>query len=158
MRYRRFRYRRTTFTSLAQVNQALAECVDRINERRHSRFGVSRRERFEALEKSALKPLPQSEFEGAEWKEATLHPDCYLYLDGGYYSAPHIHRHKRLRAKLTENQVEIFLDLERLAVHPRCRSRNKPPHPDRCALPAGLAGLLRADAAEPVVAVALHPP
>lgn len=124
MRYLRFRYRRTRFTSLAQVNQALAECIARINERRHTRFGVSRRERFEALEKAALKPLPHGEFEGAEWKEATLHPDCYLYLDGDYYSAPHIHRHKRLRAKLTENQVEIFLNLERLAVHPRCRSRN----------------------------------
>ncbi len=52
MRYQRFRYRRTRLTSLAQVNQALEECVKRINDRRHTRFGVSRRERFEALEKS----------------------------------------------------------------------------------------------------------
>jgi transposase len=124
MRYCRFRYRRTTFISLAQVNQALAECTLRINARRHTRFGVSRRERFEALEKAALKPLPQGEFEGAEWKEATLHPDCYVYVEGDYYSAPHIHRHKRLRVKLTERQVEIFLNLERLAVHPRSRCKN----------------------------------
>lgn len=41
MHYLRFRYRRTTFTSLTQINQALAECVQRINDRRHSRFGVS---------------------------------------------------------------------------------------------------------------------
>lgn len=39
-------------------------------------------------------------------------------------SGPHIHRHKTLRIKLTENQVEIFLDLERLAVHPRCRMKS----------------------------------
>src|ERR1019366_90345 len=57
------------------------------------------------------------------WKEATLHADCYIYVEGDYYSAPHIHRHKKLRVKLTENQVEIFLALERLAVHPRCRHR-----------------------------------
>jgi hypothetical protein len=37
-------------------------------------------------------------------------------IEGDYYSAPHIHRHKKLRVKLTENQVEIFLNLERLAV------------------------------------------
>lgn len=40
------------------------------------------------------------------------------------YSAPHIHRHKKLRIKLTENQIEIFLNLERLAVHPRSRHRD----------------------------------
>jgi hypothetical protein len=101
-----------------------AECIERINERRHSRFGVSRRERFETMERSALKPLPVGDIDCAEWKEATLHPDCYVYVEGDYYSAPHIHRHKKLRIKITENQVEIFLRLERLAIHPRCRHRN----------------------------------
>jgi hypothetical protein len=124
MRYQRFRYRHTRFTSLAQINRALAECVERINERRHTRFGVSRRERFEALEKPALKALPIQEFDGGEWKEAKLHPDCYVLVDGVYYSAPHIHRHKRLRIKLTESQVEIFLNLERVAIHARCRHKD----------------------------------
>jgi transposase len=124
MRYVRFRHRRTRFTSLTQINQALAECVDRINERRHTRFGISRRERFETSEKAALKPLPIGDFECADWKNATLHPDCYVYVEGDYYSAPHIHRHKKLRVRITENQVEIFLHLERLAIHPRSRHRN----------------------------------
>ena len=124
MRYLRFRFRRTRFTSLAQINQALAECVECLNNRRHTRFGVSRRERFEALERAALKPLPAEEFGGGEWKTATLHPDCYVAVEGDYYSAPHIHRHKKLRIKLTENQIEIFLELERLAVHPRSRHRD----------------------------------
>ena len=124
MRYARFRYRRTRFTSLANINQALGECVQRINARRHTRFGISRRERFETLEKAALKPLPIGDLEYADWKDATLHPDCYVYIEGDYYSAPHIHRHKKLRIKITENQVEIFLGLERLAIHPRSRHRN----------------------------------
>lgn len=123
MRYVRFRYRRTRFTSLAQINRALAECVERINARHHSRFGVSRRERFESVEKAALKALPLNDADCGEWQEATLHPDCYIYVEGDYYSAPHIHRHKKLRVKITENQVEIFLALERLAVHPRSRHR-----------------------------------
>ena len=124
MRYARFRYRRRRFTSLAEINRALADCVEQINERRHSRFGVSRRERFETLEKPALKPLPLTDLDSGEWKEATLHPDCYVYVDGDYYSAPHIHRHKKLRIKLTDHQVEIFLGLERLAIHRRSRQRN----------------------------------
>jgi transposase len=124
MRYVRFRYRRTQFTSLHQINQALTECVERINARRHTRFGVSRRERFEALERAALKALPVNDVECGEWLTATLHPDCHVLVEAVLYSAPHIYRHKKLRIKLTENHVEIFLNLERLAIHPRSRHRD----------------------------------
>lgn len=124
MRYVRFRYRRVRFTSLTQINQALSECVERINARRHTRFGVSRRERFEALERAALKALPVHDVDSGEWITATLHPDCYVLVEAVLYSAPHIHRHKKLRIKLTENHVEIFLNLERLAIHPRSRHRD----------------------------------
>jgi transposase len=124
MRYVRFRHRRERFTSLSQINRALGECVERINARPHSRFGVSRRERFETIEKSALKALPPTPFDVGEWKQVKLHPDCYVHVECVYYSAPHIHRGKLLRVKLTEHHVEIFLELERLAIHPRSRHRD----------------------------------
>jgi len=60
--------------------------------------------RFDALEKAALKPLPQSEFDGGEWKDATLHADCYVSVESDYYSAPHVHRHKKLRIKITRTR------------------------------------------------------
>jgi hypothetical protein len=124
MRYVRFRHRHQHFASLTQINIALRECVERINNRPHSRFGVSRRERFERVEKDALKPLPAVQFDVGEWKDAKLHPDCYIQLESVYYSAPHIHRGKLLRVKVTEHHVEIFLELERLTIHPRCRHRD----------------------------------
>ena len=68
--------------------------------------------------------MPVNDFDSGEWSEATLHADCYVLVEAVFYSAPHIHRHKKLRIKLTENRVEIFLNLERLAVHPRCRHRD----------------------------------
>jgi transposase len=122
-RYFRFRFRRSQFTSIAEINRALMVCVERINEQTHRRFGVSRRERFEKIEKAALKVLPSVEYDGGEWKSAKLHADCYVAVDGDYYSGPHIHRHKKLRIKLTEHHVELFLNLERLAIHPRCRQK-----------------------------------
>ena len=70
MRYVRFRHRRQRFTSLPQINIALRECVERINSRPHFRFGVSRRERFERVEKVALKSLPAVQFDVGEWKDA----------------------------------------------------------------------------------------
>ena len=122
-RYFRFRFRRARFTSIDEINRALSICAERINDQTHRRFGVSRRERFEKVERAALKALPSTEYDGGEWKNAKLHADCYLAVDGDYYSAPHIHRHKKLRIKLTEHHVEIFLNLERLAIHPRCRQK-----------------------------------
>lgn len=123
MRYFRFVNRRRTFTSLAEVNRALAEAVSRINAKPHSRFKVSREERFKTLEKGTLRPLPLEPYSMSEWKIATLHPDCTVSVDGNFYSAPHIHRGKELKVKLTANLVEIFLDLERIGLHDRARGK-----------------------------------
>lgn len=119
MRLLRWKYRRHTFTSIGEINRALEKCVEEINAKPHSRFKISRSERFEAQERAALKRLPTMHFSSAEWKRAKLHADCFVAVESNFYSAPHIHRGKELRIKLTETQVEIFLDLERLAMHPR---------------------------------------
>jgi hypothetical protein len=68
------------------------------------------------VEKAALQRLPLGDVEGGEWKEAKLHPRHHGSVEGNDYSAPPIHRHTRI--KLTETQVEIFLELERVAIHP----------------------------------------
>jgi transposase len=124
MRYFKWLYRRHTFTSLSEINRALTATVERINRKPHTRFRVSRIERFEKLEKQALKPLPERGFETADWKDAKLHPDCCISIESAYYSAPHVHRGQKLRVKLTENHVEIFFKGERLAIHSRDRSRD----------------------------------
>jgi hypothetical protein len=123
MRYFRFLYRRRTFTSLAEINQALREAVSRINAKIHTRFKVSREQRFEQLERHTLKALPLEPYALGEWKTATLHPDCTVAIDKNFYTAPHIHRGKELRVKLSDSLVEIFFDLERIAVHTRARGR-----------------------------------
>ena len=121
MRYFRWRFRGQVFTSIADINRALEICVEQINQKPHTRFRVSRNERYEKLERAALKPLPSVPYEVAEWRRAKLHADCFVAVDCNYYSAPHIHRGKELRVKLTERQVEIFLEFERIALHPRYR-------------------------------------
>ncbi len=119
MRLLRWRYRRHTFTSISEINRALESCTTEINAKPHSKCKISREERFAAQERAALKPLPEIHFSGAEWKKAKLHADCFVAVESNFYSAPHIHRGKDLRVKLTENQVEIYLDLERVALHAR---------------------------------------
>ncbi len=119
MRAFRFMYRRHTFTSITEINHALARVVDLINRKPHSRFKTSRLERWAAQEKHALKALPTVAFEAVEWKLARVHPDCTVSLESAYYSVPHSHRGKKIRIKLTSTHVEVFVDLERVALHPR---------------------------------------
>ena len=133
MRYFRFAYRRRTFTSLLEVNRALLEAVNKINGKQHTRFKTSREERFTRLERSTLSRLPIEPFSICESKTAKIHQDCTVAADQNFYSAPHIHRGREVRVKVSATAIEIFLNLERIAHHMRVRGKigeriTKPEH------------------------------
>lgn len=119
MRYFNWKYRRHTFTSLKEINEALREVAAIINKKLHSRFKVSRLERWDQTEKKALLNLPSQPYEYSEWKTVKLHPDSHVQVENNYYSAPHIYRGLSLKAKLTSKHIEIFKDLSRVAIHRR---------------------------------------
>jgi transposase len=54
--------RNRTFFSLAELNAAIRDCVEQINSRVTRHLGASRRSLFEQIEKTALKPLPATEY------------------------------------------------------------------------------------------------
>ena len=123
MRLFRFSYRGRRFFSLAEVNLALSEVVERINTRPHTRFKISRRERWEEQERNRLRRLPATPFEPIEWKTAKVHPDSTVAIESAIYSVPHQHRGKQVRVKLTPNHVEIYFGDARCAMH--LRDKNK---------------------------------
>lgn len=123
MRLFRFMYRGHRFLTLAEVNQALLRVVERINSRPHTRFKISRRQRWEAQEKGRLKSLPAVPFEPIEWKTAKVHPDSTIGIESATYSVPHQYRGNYVRVKLTPNHVEIYLGHDRLAMHARDKNR-----------------------------------
>lgn len=125
MRMFNWMYRRHTFLSIAEINEALQAVITKINTKPHTRFKVSRQDMFDKFEKPKLKPLPSTPYESVEWREVLLHPDCLVIVEGNYYSAPHIYRGKTLRVRLSESLVELFLDGERLAAHVRSRCIGK---------------------------------
>jgi hypothetical protein len=76
----------------------------------------------------SLQPLPTVAFEAVEWSLARVHPDCTVSLESAYYSVPHAYREKDVRIKLTATLVEIFADLECVAVHKRDFARRADRH------------------------------
>lgn len=113
------RLRRQTFFSLAECNAAIAGVLERINAHVMRRLGVSRRELFESVERSALRPLPATDYEYAEWRFARVNLDYHVEAAGFFYSVPYALIREQVDVRLTARTVEVFNRGQRVAAHPR---------------------------------------
>ncbi|MGE3920918.1 MAG: IS21 family transposase [Gammaproteobacteria bacterium] len=111
--------RHRTFTSLIEINQALAEKLKQLNQRPMQRIHLSRQQKFEQFEKATLQPLPKHRFELQEWKKAKVHIDYHICVNKHFYSVPHPLIGKTVDVCLTKNRLEIFVQSERVAFHIR---------------------------------------
>lgn len=119
------RLRNLTFFSLADLNRAIREQLDVLNERPMQKLGTSRRELFERIERPALIPLPSSRYELAEWKSCRVNIDYHVAVDHNYYSVPHQLLHEEVEARYTHTTVEILWKGKRVASHPRLRGKGR---------------------------------
>jgi transposase len=111
--------RHRTFYSLAELNTAIRECLERLNTRPLRRVRKSRRELFEAIDHPNAIPLPQRPYEYAEWYKAKVHLDYHIEVDHHYYSVPYRLLHERVDIRLTASTVEVLYKGERVAAHVR---------------------------------------
>ncbi len=115
--------RKQTFFSMKELNDRIRELLERLNNHRFRKLHGSRRELFETIEKPALKPLPASRYEYAEWKKATVNIDYHLEVDGHFYSTPYPLVKKQVEVRLTSQIVEILYKGRRIATHLRSYER-----------------------------------
>lgn len=117
--------RNRQFFSLEELNQAIRELLDELNARLMRKLGASRREFFEALDRPALKALPDEPYQYAEWKKCRVAPDYHVDLHGHLYSVPHALIREVLEARMTGTTVELFHRGKRVASHARSALRNR---------------------------------
>jgi transposase len=113
--------RNRTFFELAELNSAIRERLIEINKRPFQKLEGSRATAFEKMDRPALRPLPQSRYEYAEWKRATLGPDYHVEVDGHYYSVPCRLIRKKVDLRITGKIIECFYNGVRVASHLRSR-------------------------------------
>ena len=113
------RLRNVTFFSLAECNAAIAAAVGRMNAREMRRLGTSRRQLFEAIELPVMQPLPQDDFEYAEWHLARVGIDYHVEVKGFLYSVPHALIREQVDTRATARTIEIFHRGKRVAAHAR---------------------------------------
>lgn len=113
------RLRKRQFQSLAELNAAIREELTKLNGKVTRHLGASRRELFERLDRPALKPLPATPYEYAEWRERRAGLDYHVEIDKHYYSVPYQFLKQQLWARITARTVEIFHQNQRIASHVR---------------------------------------
>ena len=113
------RLRHETFFSLRELNQRIAELLEELNDRPMRAYGQSRRERFLQIDQPALRPLPATAYELAEWKQAKVNLDYHIELERHFYSVPHALVHARVELRYTGETVEVLHKGQRVALHRR---------------------------------------
>jgi transposase len=117
--------RNRIFYSLAELNKAIRELVDKINDRPMQHLKKSRRELFLELDKPNALPLPAQPFEYREWSHPTVGFDYHVQVDGNYYSTPWTLASQKVAVRLMENTVEIIYKGDRVALHERSRANHQ---------------------------------
>ena len=110
------------FTSIDQMNAAIAELLEVFNDRPVARFQWrSRRQIFEAEERTCLQELPTEEFVPSTWRKVRASFDGAVSVRGNYYAVPSGYEGAKLQVRVTVGEVEVWTRNKRqcLARHVR---------------------------------------
>ena len=119
------RLRHQQFFSLAELNAAVRVLVIALNLRPFKKLPGSRLSAFESLDRPAMKPLPGTRYEFAEWKTAIVNIDYHVDGAGHYYSVPHSLVKQKVDLRMTATTVECFYRGKRVAAHLRSALRGR---------------------------------
>lgn len=113
--------RSQVFTSIKQLNNAIVEKLELLNNRPYKGSHYSRRDLFDQGEKALLKPLPSVPFTPKKSVVATVQRNYHVQLteDHHYYSVPYRFAGKKVKVLYDSKVVEVYLQHERIAVHSR---------------------------------------
>ncbi len=116
--------RNRTFYSIAEINVAIHELLEKLNRRPMRRLKRSRRELFEELDEPKLQPLADSRFEYSEWKiGARVNLDYHVEFERSFYSVPYQYARKQVDVRATARAVEILHQHKRIASHARLHKK-----------------------------------
>jgi transposase len=111
--------RNRKFFSIEELNRAIRELRERINQRPFRKREGCRATQFAAVDKPALSPLPAERFDLSEWSRARVNIDYHIAFDTNYYSVPYNLVHELVEVRSTPTTIEIFHKSQRVASHLR---------------------------------------
>ncbi len=113
------RLRNRQFFSLVELNAAIAELLEVLNNRPFQKLPGCRKSVFDSLDRPAMRSLPAAAYEYAEWKKVRVNIDYHVAIDKHYYSVPYQLVKQQLDARVTARTVELIHKGKRVASHRR---------------------------------------
>ncbi len=117
--------RHRTFFSLQELNRAIADLLVPYNQRPFQKLEGSRLSLFKQLDRPALRPLPATPYEYAQWKKARVNVDYHIAFDGSFYSVPYQLVNQTIDVRATNTGVECFHKSKRVASHLRSQRKGQ---------------------------------
>ena len=115
------------FFSLHELNEAVAEKLEELNNRKFKQHIGTRRSAYLEEEQAYMLPLPAASFEAAVWSAAKV-PNDYLVSDGrNKYSVPYNLIGEKVDIRVTKTIVEVYFHGSRVASHRRLQTKQREP-------------------------------
>jgi transposase len=118
--------RHRKFFGLGELNAAIAELRERLNQRPFRKREGCRASLFETLDRPALRPLPVERYQFGVWRRARVNIDYHVEVERHFYSVPYQLTGQPVEVRLSADTVEIFHRGVRVASHPRSRTPHQP--------------------------------
>jgi transposase len=117
--------RHRKFFSLEELNRAIRELLERLNQRPFKKREGSRASLFQSIERAALRALPAEHFDLSQWSRARVNIDYHIGFEGNFYSVPYTLVHELVEVRATPSTLEIFHRGQRVASHLRGSGRER---------------------------------
>ena len=112
------RLRKRKFFGLDELNQAIMECLEILNKKETKSYRKSRQQRFEEVDRPALRPLPDHEYDISSWVYQVRVPEDYHIKHGeSYYSVPHQYSFHKVDLRITQTTIDVMLNRQCIASH-----------------------------------------
>ena len=115
--------RNEQFFTISELNAAIFAKLEEFNHRPFQKKEGSRYELFHNEELPLLTPLPATQYELAECKQATVQFNYHISVDGMLYSVPYEYIGKKVDVRITNTIIEVFYNYTRIASHMRLYGR-----------------------------------
>ena len=117
--------RNHTFFSIEELNKAIAEKLQELNNRKFQKMNASRRSLYETIDQPALKALPSIPYVYAECKKVRVDIGYHIEADDHYYSVPYKLIKEQVEVWLSATTVEVLFKNCRVASHARSYEKYK---------------------------------
>lgn len=113
------RIRNSRFYSLEELNRAMQEEMDRLNDKTMEQYGASRRMILEQQERSALGSLPERPFELVKQYSLKVQQNGHVQISSRkqYFSVPYAYIGKQVTVIATSSLISIYYQGACIATH-----------------------------------------